>query len=170
MSQAPTPDSNPAALLPPDLARQLQVATLVIVGVDLGYFAPPEGQLPPCIPVQISIIYCCILLARIASLVYALGFTLLASVHFSAITKKLPYMVIRHPPDGKFSHFLARNPVSRVTSTSSVQFRGPGHASPEHSVEIIQYPIPDCQTAVIIFNCGHGLLVSSGTTTLLFFL
>ncbi|KAJ7191991.1 hypothetical protein B0H12DRAFT_1082737, partial [Mycena haematopus] len=110
MSQAPTPDSNPAALLPPDLARQLQVATLVIVGTtavliwDILHHLKDDYHLVFRYRFRLST--AAYFLARIASLVYALGFTLLAT-----------------------------------------------------------YPIPDCQTAVIIFNCGHGLLVSSGATS-----
>ena len=38
-----------------------------------------------------------------------------------------------------FDLFERQNLDVTVTRTQSVQFRGPRHASPEHSVEIVQY-------------------------------
>ncbi|KAJ6497385.1 hypothetical protein C8R45DRAFT_898657 [Mycena sanguinolenta] len=108
-----TPDSNPAVLLPPDIARQLQVASLVFAGTTavliwdvLHHLEDDYHLLFKC---KFRLATAAYFVSRCASLLYALGFTLFAT-----------------------------------------------------------YPIPDCQTAMIIFNCG--LLISSGATSLLFFL
>ncbi|KAF8161782.1 hypothetical protein K438DRAFT_1521833, partial [Mycena galopus ATCC 62051] len=107
------PDSpDPASLLPPDLARQLQVATLVCAGTtavlvwDILHHLGDEYRL--LFKYRFRLSTAAYFMSRIASLVYALGYTLLST-----------------------------------------------------------YPIPDCQTAMTIFDCG--LLVSSGATALLFF-
>ncbi|KAF8147005.1 hypothetical protein K438DRAFT_1626775 [Mycena galopus ATCC 62051] len=114
MSQAATPDSlDPASLLPPDLARQLQVAGLVFAGTmavlvwDILHHLEDNYRL--LFKYKFRLATAVYLVARVASPIYALGFTLFAT-----------------------------------------------------------YPIPNCQTAMIIFSCS--LLVSSAATTFLFFL
>ncbi|KAF7350885.1 hypothetical protein MSAN_01650600 [Mycena sanguinolenta] len=114
MSQAPTtPEWDPTALLGPEIARELQVATLVFAGTtavliwDILHHLGDDYYL--LFKYKFRLATAAYFVSRVASLFYALGFTLFAT-----------------------------------------------------------YPIPDCQTAMTIFNCG--LLVSSSATSLLFFL
>ncbi|KAJ7350856.1 hypothetical protein DFH08DRAFT_117890 [Mycena albidolilacea] len=115
MSQpsASDPNPNPALLLPPEIARQLQVASLVFAGTtavlvwDILHHLVDDYRL--LFEYKFRLATAAYFVSRIASLIYALGFSLFAT-----------------------------------------------------------YPIPNCQAAMIIFNCG--LLFASSASSFLFFL
>ncbi|KAJ7895659.1 hypothetical protein B0H14DRAFT_2558706 [Mycena olivaceomarginata] len=115
MSQpsASDPNPNPALLLPPEIARQLQVASLVLAGTtavlvwDILHHLVDDYRL--LFEYKFRLTTAAYFVSRIASLLYALGFSLFAT-----------------------------------------------------------YPIPNCQAAMIVFNCG--LLFASSASSFLFFL
>ncbi|KAF7362486.1 hypothetical protein MVEN_00596300 [Mycena venus] len=90
MSQ--TPDSNPALLLPPDLAKQLQVATLVFSGTtavlvwDILHHL--GGDYCLVFKYKFRLGTAAYFVARVASMIYVLGFTLFASMHIQYANAK----------------------------------------------------------------------------------